>query len=134
MSRNRLYLTMGSLLMASYAYALWSLSHRHINIVLCPIKNITGIACPSCGTTRSVTALLQGHFQEAAFINPLGYFAALIMLALPFWLLYDLFLKKDTFYKGYNAAENFIKGNKIIIIFAATLMITNWIWNIYKGL
>lgn len=136
MSRTRLYLLLGTLLTTGYAYLAYSLfySHSHSGITVCPIKNITGIPCPSCGTTRSVISLLQGDFNQAAYINPLGFLAAAVMIVLPFWLLYDVALKKDTFLVRYKNAENKIKGNKLLIALAACLMLINWIWNIYKGL
>ncbi len=90
--------------------------------------------CPSCGTTRAVMAIVKGRFNEAAYINPLGFLAAAAMAVLPFWLLYDLLLHKDTLIVRYKKAEDRIKGSKIIIALAACLMLANWIWNIYKGL
>lgn len=136
MQRNRLYLLLGSLLTAAYVYVIWSLTQEHSQnaVVFCPLKKITGIACPSCGTTRSVLAITKGNFQEAVFTNPLGILAATIMLTLPFWLLYDVLSKKNTFYNNYTRAENYINNNKIIILFAGLLMLANWIWNINKGL
>jgi Protein of unknown function (DUF2752) len=136
MSRTRLYLLLGILTISGYAYLGYSLfySHSHSGITVCPIKLITGIPCPSCGTTRSVIALLKGHFTDAAYINPLGFLAATAMAVLPFWLLYDLLLKKDTLSINYTKAENYLKSKPIFIVAAACLMVTNWIWNIYKGL
>ena len=136
MSRTRLYLLLGILITLGYAYLAYGLfySHSHGGITVCPIKNITGMPCPSCGTTRAVMALLQGHFSEAAYINPLGYLATAALAVLPIWLIYDLILKKDTFITSYKKAENYIKGSTIIIAVAALLMLSNWIWNIYKGL
>ncbi|MFP9100740.1 DUF2752 domain-containing protein [Flavobacterium sp. RHBU_24] len=135
MSRSRLYLLLGTLTIVGYVYLAYSLfSHNHSGITVCPIKNITGIPCPSCGTTRAVIAIIYGHFSKAAFINPLGYLAAAFMAVLPLWLLHDLILQKDTLRVSYATMENYIKGSKLIIVVAACLMLTNWIWNIYKGL
>ena len=136
MSRTRLYLLLATLTTLGYAYLAYSLyfSHSHVGITICPIKNIAGIPCPSCGTTRAVIAIINGHFSEAALINPLGYLAVVATAVLPVWLSYDLLLQKETLRVSYNKAENYIKGSKIFIALAACLMLTNWIWNIYKGL
>ena len=49
-------------------------------IVLCPLKRLTGIPCPTCGATRAVLALVHGRFIEALQINPL---VILIICVLP---------------------------------------------------
>lgn len=136
MGRNRLYLTLGILLTTAYAYVLWSAGrvHTHSGFVFCPIKKVTGIPCPSCGTTRSLMELLHGHFADAAHLNPLGIIAAMLMLVLPPWLFYDLATGKATFHTKYLRAEAYIKKHPVIIAFTALLMIANWIWNINKGL
>ncbi len=37
----------------------------------CLFRNVTGIPCPSCGATRGVLALLDGHPVDALGFNPL---------------------------------------------------------------
>ena len=89
MNRNRLYLLLGTAITAGYAYLTWiytgQLAHR--DITPCLFKNATGIACPSCGTTRSAVSIINGKFTDAALINPLGFVIAALMLLLPLWLL-----------------------------------------------
>ncbi|MBI4890572.1 MAG: DUF2752 domain-containing protein [Acidobacteria bacterium] len=50
---------------------------------LCPIKTLTGIACPGCGSTRALHALLHLRFVEAFALNPLFTCTAPLLLA---WL------------------------------------------------
>lgn len=38
----------------------------------CVFKGITGIPCPTCGTTRSMLYLSQGDFATALAMNPLA--------------------------------------------------------------
>ncbi len=38
---------------------------------LCAFKNLTGLPCPSCGSTRAAEALLAGHPVRAWLFNPL---------------------------------------------------------------
>lgn len=40
--------------------------------ISCPIKWLTGIPCPMCGMTRSLTALLQGDFGRSMSFHSLG--------------------------------------------------------------
>jgi uncharacterized protein DUF2752 len=46
---------------------------------LCPLANLTGWPCPSCGLTRAALALLQGDVSEALSLHPL---APLVLLLL----------------------------------------------------
>jgi len=38
----------------------------------CPLRTLTGLACPSCGLTRSVLAALAGDHSEAFAFHPCG--------------------------------------------------------------
>jgi hypothetical protein len=99
---------------------------------LCLVKNITGYPCPSCGSTRSVFELIQGNWQEAAVLNPLGYIMLIVLILIPFWLLYDLSFKKPTLFAEYQRAENTIKQRWIAFPLIA-LVLANWVWNVIKG-
>src|SRR4051812_30914080 len=111
MTRNRLYLLLAFGVLAGYGWIVWfSFKRIHSHTFSpCLFKNATGIACPSCGSTRSVLLISQGDFTGALLLNPLGIIMAAIMLIAPFWLLYDVSLKKDTLYNSYQKAENTIR-------------------------
>ena len=36
---------------------------------LCPLRMLTGLSCPGCGTTRAANAVLHGHFLTALRLN-----------------------------------------------------------------
>lgn len=135
MSRNRLYLLFTVAILAAYGWILWfSFNRKHSHsFTPCFFKNVTGIACPSCGTTRSVMMLTQGNFKDALLINPLGIITGIAMLIVPFWLLYDIILKKDTLYLGFKKSEAIIRSKWIALILLLLILI-NWAWNIQKGL
>jgi len=135
MTRNRLYLLWFLALLGGYSYLLWAffLNARHQNFTPCLFKNATGIACPSCGVTRSVLLLIHGSITDAILLNPLGLIVAGIMVVSPFWLLYDVVLNKDTLYKSYKKFEAIVTI-KWIAILVITLILANWAWNINKGL
>ena len=40
-------------------------------ILYCPLHALTGLYCPGCGGTRSLTALLHGDFLLAVHENPI---------------------------------------------------------------
>jgi hypothetical protein len=135
MTRNRLYLLLASGVAVSYAWLAWQLQHEHEHVAFtpCPIKMVTGIACPSCGVTRSLSSLAHGNFINAAYINPLGLVAALILIIVPLWLLYDLVFNKDSLLQGYKKFEEILRIKWVAIPLIA-LIFANWMWNIYKGL
>ncbi|MBI3921066.1 MAG: DUF2752 domain-containing protein [Armatimonadetes bacterium] len=51
---------------------------------LCLFKWITGVPCPGCGLTRSVTCLSHGHFAAAFHFHPFGIVAYLVLAGLLF--------------------------------------------------
>jgi hypothetical protein len=53
----------------------------------CAFKGVTGVPCPTCGTTRSLIQLSHGNILSALFMNPL---AALCMIAAVLYFIYSL--------------------------------------------
>jgi len=99
---------------------------------VCLFKHVTDIPCPSCGSTRSVIALLHADFFQAVYINPLGIVVAMIMLIAPVWTVVDLITKKGTLFNFYCKLETIIRRPAIAIPLIA-LVLLNWIWNSSKG-
>ena len=100
---------------------------------ICLFKRITGLPCPSCGSTRSVLSILNGDYIGALLWNPFGLIILSILFLAPLWILYDVVLRKDSLLQVYNRIEIFLR-RKWIAIPLILLVILNWIWNIYKGL
>lgn len=59
--------------------AAWGLPSTKVRLVPCPVRTVTGVACPGCGMTRSCNAVARGRFAEAWKLNPLSF--ALLSLA-----------------------------------------------------
>jgi hypothetical protein len=136
LGRNKLYSIMGIACIAGYIwlYAASAIPQSKTKVfTFCPVKEITHIPCPACGSTRSVIALGKGNFKEALLINPLGYVVAFIMLLGPAWIGFDLITKRKTFFEFYQKTESKLKkpGYALPLIL---LLLMNWIWNITKGL
>jgi len=100
---------------------------------ICMFKQVTNIPCPSCGSTRSIIALIHGDVLGSLKWNPIGVILMLGMVILPFWVVYDKLTKKTSLVQVYNQSETFLK-QKSIAIPAIILVLLNWMWNIYKGL
>ena len=135
--RKKFYTILSLTCLGGYIWLIFSLlsykSGRVGNLDLCLFKNVTDIPCPSCGSTRSVIALTHADFRGAALLNPMGFIIAFVMAVSPFWLLFDLAFKKDSFYKFYCRIEEYLRKPFIAVPLVA-LVVINWIWNISKGL
>jgi hypothetical protein len=134
MSKNKLYLFVLAACTSGYIYLLYNLYYSKSNqFSVCMIKNVTGFPCPSCGTTRAVQLLFKGDYTASILTNPFGIIVCGSMLFLPFWIVFDVLLKKHSFYTFYNKTECLLKRKKIAIPLII-LVVLNWIWNINKGL
>lgn len=134
MNKNKLYLILFLTSLVGYAYLFYIIKYSEsTHFTVCIFKNVTGYACPSCGTTRAVELFLQGNFAASLQMNPFGIIIALLMVILPIWILFDVISKQDTLYFWYKKTENIIR-TKWIAITLIVFVLLNWIWNLKKGL
>jgi hypothetical protein len=75
---------------------------------------------------------MHGSFLAAAKTNPIGFISALVLVVAPVWLMYDLMKRKESLFQFYVSFEIFIRKKQHAIP-AITMVVANWIWNIYKG-
>jgi len=136
LSRNKLYILIILACVVGYAWIIMlhfiKLSHAQEPDV-CLFKYLTNIPCPSCGSSRSVMAIVHGDIHEAFYLNPLGFLIVIIMLVTPFWITGDVLLKRSSFLHFYRQVEILFR-RKWIAIPAVLLILVNWIWNIKKNL
>ena len=57
---------------------------RVFGFTLCPLKRLTGVPCPTCGSTRAVVLLLRGDAVGAFVMQPLA--TAAVCLLPPAWI------------------------------------------------
>jgi hypothetical protein len=135
LSASRFYLLIAVLLFIGWIWVFLNFNYFYSDAnvhELCLFKIVTGIPCPSCGSTRSVINLLKGNWFQGFYLNPLGFIVLLFMLIVPFWLLYDVAVGKDGLFRAYKYAEKILRTKwSIPLIF---LLVINWIWSISKGL
>lgn len=135
--RNKLYLLLTIASLAGYSWLFINHSRSAApgsnETGVCLIKEVTHIPCPSCGATRAVLSLLEGHFIESLRWNPLGVILLLILVITPLWLAFDLFSGRDSLICFYTKMETVLQ-QKWVAIPAIGLVLGNWIWNIFKGL
>lgn len=134
MTKNKLYAIIFIACFLGLAYLFYKINYSESShLTVCIIKNVTGYACPSCGTTRAVQLFLQGEIEASVLMNPFGILVAILMIISPIWILFDVITNKETFFFWYKKTEEIIRI-KWIAIPLILLVILNWIWNIYKGL
>lgn len=134
--KQKLYITLFIACMAGYGWLYLNAGHppEALHAVgVCPVKYITTLPCPSCGSTRSVLQLLEGNFTTAFLLNPFGYLILLLMVMLPVWIVTDLVTRRQSLYLVYTRTETYLKQAQYAIPLIA-LVLVNWIWNITKGL
>jgi Protein of unknown function (DUF2752) len=74
----------GSVLGASALIgSLWL--HAGLPTPLCPLHAVTGLPCPTCGSTRAASALVHGHLTAALAWNPL---MTLVLTGVALYVLY----------------------------------------------
>jgi len=100
---------------------------------ICLFKNATGLACPACGSTRSVSYLLQGELMMALQTNPVGLLTAGLMFISGMLFLFDLLQGTSLLEKSAFRLNNFLR-NPAVFGFFIVLISANWVWNILKGL
>jgi len=136
-ARNKLYFILSIACLAGYIWLFYSVietqAGRSGTTDVCLIKHITGVPCPSCGSTRSVLTLLDGNLLGSLSINPFGLIIALIMITLPPWIIFDFVTGRRSLSLFYSHAEAFLR-NRIVAIPLVLLVLINWVWNISKGL
>jgi hypothetical protein len=134
MSRKKLYILILGLALAGYS---WVILNHYLfktdkpTLNVCLFRQVTGIPCPSCGTTHAVLSITQGNFRKALYENILGFPAAFMLLIFPAWILIDLIRRRDSFYRFYYLAESFFRRNWVAWP-ALLLLLINWGWHILK--
>lgn len=130
-TKNQLYVFILLACVLGFGW-LFYVKNNNSTLSVCLVKKITNIPCPSCGTTRSVEAIINGKLYQALLYNPFGYIVFFIMIIAPIWIIKDGLCNSDSFHSFYKKLEERIQNKKTAIVLI-TLVIINWIWNIYKN-
>ena len=84
----------------------------------CVFRQLTGLQCPGCGSTRALHQLLHGHFVAAFTLNPL------FVIAIPL-LLYVLLKYTTLSFRGITPKPNALPARYIYLIFV--VIVSFWI-------
>jgi len=88
--------------------------------ISCPIRQITGIPCPTCFLTRSTCLALQGDLENSFKMHIFGPFIALFLII---WSIKSFKTKK---------LFPFLITEKLLLITALSL-ISYWIFRLFYG-
>lgn len=80
MTRQRLLLLFGAPCLVAAAVV-----YPHVpghDISGCAVYHLLHINCPGCGFTRSIVALVSGHWRQSIDFHPMGLVAALVVACL----------------------------------------------------
>lgn len=91
--------------------------------VHCPLREVTSIPCPSCGSTFAITCYANGHWQEGVLANPL---LALIGVTYVLSLLWTLAVTVVPSWHGEFQFSG--REKKAVRWLAALLIVINWVW------
>ncbi len=133
-SRTRFYGVLLVMLAASYAWIGYNgivRAQGAEGISICIVRNVTGVPCPGCGTTRSVMHVLHGDMQDALMSNPLGLLAVAALSVLPLWIAVDLVRGRASLMHAYEMLNQQLARRAVLVVIVV-LVICLWTWNIYN--
>jgi hypothetical protein len=137
MNKRNLYFLTLALSLVGYGWLSWNLVEQSSTNVVstpCLVKHVTGIPCPSCGTTTAMIELVQGNVLSSMLINPFGLVMMIVLIVFPVWIIADLLRKQESFFSFYRWFETLLNQRRWVSVPAVLVVIMNWIWNISKGL
>ncbi len=135
MTKRRLYLLLGISCAVGYG---WFFVARYLlatqqSLTVCFFKQVSGVPCPSCGSSRAAVLASGGNFAQALDVNPLGFVVVGALAVIPFWLIADWITRGDSLYRAYLKFEQTV-CIKWVAALLIVLLLANWIWNITKQL
>ena len=88
--------------------------------ISCPLRQITGVPCPTCFLTRSTCLALQGDLEDSFKMHIFGPFIALCLII---WSIKSIRTKK---------LFPFLITEKLLLIFSFSLL-GYWIFRMFYG-
>jgi len=98
-----------------------------LHLAHCPLRDMTGVPCPTCGGTHTAVALAHGRWVDAFAANPL---VALALVVFGIWLLAGVLttmapgLRRDLVLTS--------REKRTARILAIFLILAAWVWEIIR--
>lgn len=109
------------------AAAVWLLRLDRIPLTLCVFKGLTGLPCPTCGSTRVLGRLFALDFAGAFAMNP---FTTLVTVLVAAWAVADLALLPRRRALDLDVPKRF---GFALRVGALVLFLANWVYLIAAG-
>ncbi len=88
----------------------------------CVFKSLFGIACPSCGMTRSWKLIMNGDILESFNYNVFAFPLFIFIMVMDVVIIYDVIKKKNYFNM---LISGVVKNYKVIILLIVVSMVIN---------
>lgn len=86
---------------------------------LCPLRRLTGVPCPMCGSTTVFMEAGAGHWTAALLANPVTVVAALIFLTAPLL--------------AFDPVATLVRVPvRWLWIGGAVLLVGSWLWQLHR--
>ena len=107
--------------------AVWLLRLDRFPLTLCVFKGLTGLPCPTCGSTRALGRLVALDFPGALAMNP---FTTLLAVILAAWGVADVALLTRRQSLGVEVSPRIGFALRVL---ALVLFLANWVYLIAVG-
>lgn len=107
--------------------AVWLLRLDRIPLTLCVFKGLTGLPCPTCGSTRALGRLVALDFAGALAMNP---FATVVAVVLGAWGVADLVLLRRGQALGLEVSPRLGLALRVLTL---GLFLANWVYLVAVG-
>jgi len=111
----------GLLLLAAARW--WGRTLEHL--ARCPLRNATGVPCPTCGGTHAVLALARGDLPAALRENPLVTLGALLAALWTAWAVAATFWPPARRLPSLSS-----RARRRLAWTAAALLLANWLYEL----
>jgi hypothetical protein len=98
-----------------------------IPLTLCGFKAMTGLPCPTCGSTRVLGRVAASDLLGALAMNPL---AAVIGVVVVLWGLGELLLLRRHEVLVLEASP---RASRVLWVGAGSAVLANWVWLVASG-
>jgi hypothetical protein len=109
------------------AGAVWLLRLDRVPVTFCVFKGLTGLPCPTCGTTRALGRLFALDLGGALALNP---FVTLVAALVAAWALGDLALLPRRRALGVRLSPRLALALRVGALF---LFLANWVYLVAAG-
>ena len=107
--------------------AVWLLRLDRVPLTLCVFKGLTGLPCPTCGSTRALGRLFVLDFAGALAMNP---FTTVVAVVLAAWGIADLALLPRRQALGLEVSPPLARALRVL---ALVLFLANWLYLVAAG-